>query len=173
MILRRAALLMARPTLADDWRTSEHPPVQPALRNRFFDSLVCPDFVYPSRPDRRSRAGDAYSGWTTSPGLRYDAAFKLAPGRLPRQGPLLAAVRPALGECADAAGNHPPHLRTHRDLVQKLPEASQVAVLDVLDIDDTIGVLHGHQQLAQWNAHYDERCFRVPVPGIGNASSQS
>jgi Transposase DDE domain group 1 len=29
----------------------------------------------------------------------------------------------------------------------------------VLDIDDTVDVVHGHQQLAQWNAHYDERCF--------------
>ena len=32
-----------------------------------------------------------------------------------------------------------------------------------LDIDDTVDVVHGHQQLAQWNAHYDERCFR-PIP---------
>jgi hypothetical protein len=27
----------------------------------------------------------------------------------------------------------------------------------VLDINDTVDVVHGHQQLAQWNAHYDER----------------
>ncbi len=32
----------------------------------------------------------------------------------------------------------------------------------VLDIDDTVDVVHGHQQLAQWNAHYDERCF-LPI----------
>ena len=32
----------------------------------------------------------------------------------------------------------------------------------VLDIDDTVVVVHGHQQLAQWNAHYDERCF-LPI----------
>ena len=32
----------------------------------------------------------------------------------------------------------------------------------VLDIDDTVEVVHGHQQLAQWNAHYDERCF-LPI----------
>jgi hypothetical protein len=31
-----------------------------------------------------------------------------------------------------------------------------------LDIDDTVDVVHGHQQLAQWNAHYDERCF-LPI----------
>src|SRR5262249_35664686 len=32
----------------------------------------------------------------------------------------------------------------------------------MLDIDDTVDVVHGHQQLAQWNAHYDERCF-LPI----------
>ena len=28
-----------------------------------------------------------------------------------------------------------------------------------LDIDDTCDVVHGHQQLSLFNAHYDERCF--------------
>jgi hypothetical protein len=28
-----------------------------------------------------------------------------------------------------------------------------------LDIDDTCDVVHGNQQLALFNAHYDERCF--------------
>ena len=28
-----------------------------------------------------------------------------------------------------------------------------------LDIDDTVDVVHGHQQLSLFNAHYDERCF--------------
>ena len=32
----------------------------------------------------------------------------------------------------------------------------------VLDIDDTVDVVHGHQPLARWNAHYDERCF-LPI----------
>jgi hypothetical protein len=29
-----------------------------------------------------------------------------------------------------------------------------------LDIDDTIDVVHGHQQMALFNAHYNERCFQ-------------
>src|SRR5215208_928989 len=29
----------------------------------------------------------------------------------------------------------------------------------ILDIDDTLDVVHGHQQLSLFNAHYDERCF--------------
>jgi len=28
-----------------------------------------------------------------------------------------------------------------------------------LDIDDTVDVVHGHQQLSLFNAHHDERCF--------------
>jgi len=32
----------------------------------------------------------------------------------------------------------------------------------VLDIDDTCDVVHGHQQLSLFNAHYDEHCF-LPI----------
>src|SRR5881227_2862429 len=38
--------------------------------------------------------------------------------------------------------------------------APPVAV--TLDIDDTLDVVHGHQQLSFFNAHYDERCF-LPI----------
>jgi hypothetical protein len=31
-----------------------------------------------------------------------------------------------------------------------------------LDIDDTLDVVHGEQQLSLFNAHYDERCF-LPI----------
>ncbi|MET4348802.1 hypothetical protein ABIC07_008328 [Bradyrhizobium sp. RT9a] len=31
-----------------------------------------------------------------------------------------------------------------------------------LDTDDTCDVVHGHQQLSLFNAHYDERCF-LPI----------
>jgi hypothetical protein len=65
-----------------------------------------------------------------------------------RQGPLLAADRPALGECADAARNHPPHLRTHRHLVQKLPEAAQVCGVGRVE-----------------HRRYDRRCARSPAVG--------
>src|ERR1700737_4368926 len=34
--------------------------------------------------------------------------------------------------------------------------------LVTLDIDDTMDVVHGHQQLSLFNAHYDERCF-LPI----------
>ena len=38
----------------------------------------------------------------------------------------------------------------------KAPEAV------TLDIDDTVDVVHGHQQLSLFHAHYDDRCF-LPI----------
>jgi Transposase DDE domain group 1 len=40
-----------------------------------------------------------------------------------------------------------------------------------LDIDDTVDVVHGHQQLALFNAHYDERCFQ-PIHVYDTATSR-
>ncbi len=39
-----------------------------------------------------------------------------------------------------------------------------------LDIDDTVDVAHGHQQLSLFNGHYDERCF-VPIHVYDTATS--
>jgi hypothetical protein len=40
-----------------------------------------------------------------------------------------------------------------------------------LDIDDTLDVVHGLQQLSLFNAHYDERCF-LPVHVYDTATSR-
>ena len=40
-----------------------------------------------------------------------------------------------------------------------------------LDVDDTVDVVHGHQQLALFNAHYDERCF-LPIHVYDTATSR-
>src|SRR5207253_3053696 len=40
-----------------------------------------------------------------------------------------------------------------------------------LDIDDTVDVVHGHQQLSLFNAHYDERCF-LPIHIYDTATSR-
>src|ERR1700760_1964007 len=68
--------------------------------------------------------------------LRGDPAFKLACGRLPDSGTDLCS-QPTISRWENA-----PAL--------------------TLDIDDTIDVVHGHQQLSFFNAHYDERCF-LPI----------
>jgi hypothetical protein len=40
-----------------------------------------------------------------------------------------------------------------------------------LDIDDTLDVVHGQQQLSMFNAHYDERCF-LPIHIYDTATSR-
>ena len=51
-------------------------------------------------------------------------------------------------------------LDAYTRLLRHLPADMGVAI--VLDIDDTVDVVHGHQQLSLFNAHYDERCF-LPI----------
>jgi hypothetical protein len=40
-----------------------------------------------------------------------------------------------------------------------------------LDIDDTVDIVHGHQQLALFNAHCDERCF-LPIHVYDTATAR-
>jgi hypothetical protein len=40
-----------------------------------------------------------------------------------------------------------------------------------LDIDDSVDVVHGHQQLSLFNAHYDERCF-LPIHVYDTATAR-
>ena len=93
--------------------------------------------------------------------LRRDAAFKLACGRLPDTGRDLCS-QPTISRWENA-----PTLREIIRLTYALVDIwcgsyQKPPPSVVLDIDDTVDVVHGHQQLAQWNAHYDERCF-LPI----------
>jgi hypothetical protein len=93
--------------------------------------------------------------------LRSDPAFKLACGRLPDTGADLCS------QATVSRWENAPTLKETVRLTYALidiwcrsyitPPASVV-----LDIDDTLDVAHGHQKLAEWNAHYDERCF-LPI----------
>jgi hypothetical protein len=93
--------------------------------------------------------------------LRTDPAFKLACGRLPESGADLMS-QPTVSRWENAP--------TLRDLIRlgrvmvDLYCTSYATPPDavVLDIDDTVDVVHGHQQLSLFNAHYDERCF-LPI----------
>src|ERR1700694_4424699 len=102
--------------------------------------------------------------------LRTDPAFKLACGRLPDSGADLCS-QPTVSRWENA-----PSLR---DLIRLMgvmvdlycasyanPPASVI-----LDIDDTVDVVHGHQQLSLFNAHYDERCF-LPIHVYDTATSR-
>ncbi len=93
--------------------------------------------------------------------LRNDPAFKLACGRLPDSG-LDLCSQPTLSRAENL-----PDLRTiirlSNVLVDLWLQSYQTPPASVtLDIDDTVDVVHGHQQLSLFNAHYDERCF-LPI----------
>jgi Transposase DDE domain group 1 len=93
--------------------------------------------------------------------LRTDPAFKLACGRLPDTGPDLCS-QPTLSRVENL-----PDLRTVVRLGQVLVDL-WLSSYDTppesvtLDIDDTLDVVHGRQQLSLFNAHDDERCF-LPI----------
>jgi hypothetical protein len=40
-----------------------------------------------------------------------------------------------------------------------------------LDIDETVDVVHGGQQLSFWNSHYGERCL-LPIHAYDTATSR-
>ncbi|MGA9022425.1 MAG: IS1380 family transposase [Terracidiphilus sp.] len=93
--------------------------------------------------------------------LRSDPAFKLACGRLPETGADLCS-QPTVSRWENA-----PTLREIVRLTYALIDIwcrsyAKPPVSVVLDIDDTLDVAHGHQEMAEWNAHYDERCF-LPI----------
>ena len=93
--------------------------------------------------------------------LRTDPAFKLACGRLPDSGDDLCS-QPTLSRLENA-----PRLRDVIRLSYALVDAwmdsyAREPEAVTLDIDDTCDVVHGHQQLSLFNAHYDERCF-LPI----------
>lgn len=93
--------------------------------------------------------------------LRKDPAFKLACGRLPDMGHDLCS-QPTMSRWENA-----PTLREIVKIGGVLIDfycASYAAPPKAvtLDIDDTCDVVHGHQQLSLFNAHYDERCF-LPI----------
>jgi hypothetical protein len=102
--------------------------------------------------------------------LRADPAFKLACGRLPESGADLMS-QPTVSRWENAPGVRD-LLRLGRVMVD-LYCASYVAPPDavVLDIDDTLDVVHGRQQLSLFNAHHDERCF-LPIHVYDTATAR-
>ena len=102
--------------------------------------------------------------------LRTDPAFKLACGRLPESGADLMS-QPTVSRWENAPGLRD-LLRLGRVMVD-LYCASYAAPPEavVLDIDDTLDVVHGHQQLSLFNAHHDERCF-LPIHVYDTATAR-
>jgi Transposase DDE domain group 1 len=93
--------------------------------------------------------------------LRADPAFKLAVGRLPESGHDLCS-QPTMSRLENLPG--PTALmRMLATMVEFFCDSfAVVPARIVLDIDDTEDEVHGGQQLALFNAHYDSRCF-LPI----------
>jgi hypothetical protein len=91
--------------------------------------------------------------------LRSDPAFKLACGRLSETGDDLMS-QPTLSRLENASSWR--HLARMGLAMIDLFCASfkSVPARIVLDIDDTDDAVHGGQQLALFNAHYDSYCFQ-------------
>ena len=93
--------------------------------------------------------------------LRGDPAFKLACGRLPDSGADLCS-QPTLSRWENA-----PDLKTVIRLTYAMVDAwcasyAREPEAVTLDIDDTLDVVHGGQQLSLFHAHHDARCF-LPI----------
>jgi hypothetical protein len=93
--------------------------------------------------------------------LRSDPAFKLACGRLPDSGRDLCS-QPTLSRLENAPGLRDVIRLTYALVDAWMDSYARAPASVMLDIDDTCDVVHGHQQLSLFNAHYDERCF-LPI----------
>jgi hypothetical protein len=102
--------------------------------------------------------------------LRFDPAFKLACGRLSETGADLMS-QPTLSRLE----NLPSWRELGRmglSLIDLFCDSfKQVPARIVLDIDDTADAVHGGQQLALFNAHYDDYCFQ-PIHIFDGASGK-
>jgi hypothetical protein len=102
--------------------------------------------------------------------LRSDPGFKLACGRLPDSGADLCS-QPTMSRWENA-----PDLRTvirlsYATVDMYCASYAKPPAAVTLDIDDTVDVVHGHQQLSLFNAHYDDRCF-LPIHVYDTATSR-
>src|ERR1044072_3007078 len=91
--------------------------------------------------------------------LKSDPAFKMAVGRLPESSADLCS-QPTISRLENLPG--PTALKRMMAAMVDLfcDSFEQVPRRILLDIDDTEDRVHGSQQLALFNAHYDSRCFQ-------------
>ena len=93
--------------------------------------------------------------------LRADPAFKMAVGRLPESSTDLCS-QPTMCRLENLPGRIA--LSRMMDAMVELFCNSFTTVPQriILDIDDTLDRVHGHQQLSLFHAHHDHRCF-LPI----------
>ena len=102
--------------------------------------------------------------------LRADPGFKLACGRLPDTGRDLCS-QPTVSRWENMPGLREVIRMTYAMVDIYCASYRHPPAAVTLDIDDTVDVVHGHQQLSLFNAHYDERCF-LPIHVYDTATSR-
>ena len=102
--------------------------------------------------------------------LRTDPGFKLACGRLPDTGDDLCS-QPTMSRWENAPTLREVVRMTYAMIDIYCASYPRPPAAVTLDIDDTVDVVHGHQQLSLFNAHYDERCF-LPIHVYETATSR-
>jgi hypothetical protein len=102
--------------------------------------------------------------------LRTDPGFKLACGRLPDSGTDLCS-QPTVSRWENAPSLREVVRMTYALIDTYCASSKRPPRAVTLDIDDTLDVVHGHQQLSLFNAHYDERCF-LPIHVYDTATSR-
>jgi len=102
--------------------------------------------------------------------LRSDPAFKLACGRLPDSGSDLCS-QPTVSRWENAPSLREVVRMTYAMIDTYCASYPRPPRAVTLDIDDTLDVVHGYQQLSLFNAHYDERCF-LPIHVYDTATSR-
>lgn len=102
--------------------------------------------------------------------LRHDPAFKLACGRLPDSGADLCS-QPTMSRWENAPGLREVIRMTYAMVDIYCASYAKPPAAVTLDIDDTVDIVHGHQQLALFNGHYDEHCFQ-PIHVYDTATSR-
>jgi hypothetical protein len=90
--------------------------------------------------------------------LRFDPGFKLACGRLPDSGADLCS-QPTVSRWENAPDRREVAAMSYA-LIDIYCASYALPPREItLDIDDTVDVVHGTQQLSLFNSHYGERCF--------------
>jgi len=142
---RRRALAQTLAALIEDPRDPAHitHTVADVLKARML-AIAC---GYPDGND---------FGW-----LRSDPAFKLACGRLPDTGSNLCS-QPTISRWENAPTLRETIRLSYAPVDIWCGSYTKPPASVMLDIDDTPDIVHGHQEMAVWNAHYDERCF-LPI----------
>ena len=102
--------------------------------------------------------------------LRADPGFKLACGRLPDTGRDLCS-QPTMSRLENAPSLREVVRLTYAMVDLYCASYKRPPAAVTLDIDDTVDVVHGHQQLSLFNAHYDERCF-LPIHVYDTATAR-